>query len=438
MNLLPALSLLTSIPTLAPQESRERWTQEGLERVSAQILEEVERMRGQEFARPVKVELADKETFLQHATERIEKLMTPELVAGNEMAARLLGLIPPDMDLMETSLDVLKEQVGGFYSPGTDTFYLMDSFTGPVAKIILAHELTHALDDQLFDIDSTFMETLDNTDASFAYGAVVEGSGTSLMSQWQREHLGSDIDLEDLAEVGDMGADVLMRTPPYIWMPLLASYTRGASFLVRSDSMLTGQVKTASTEDVTRAFEEPPLSSEQVLHPEKYWDPEQRDDPRVIEFEASDLPRGFEVLYEDTLGEIHLSLVTRLDPLATPQSLAAIQLAPATNELAQGWGGDRLVVAGSDEARYMRLVTLWDTERDAAEFYGAMTMRLPSLEESVARVAELELGEGARARAAVELAYGESPDSVVLTLHFGLRRSQVRALSEGLVHRERK
>ncbi len=362
----------TSVPTTPA--AQERWTQAELEAVSEEIRVDIEKMRGMKFKRPVSVKVTDKDGFVQYMKQRQELTQSPERLARDETVAKMLGLIPHDMDLMATVEELLKEQVGGFYDPSSDTFFLMDSFKGDIAKIILAHELTHALDDQTFDIDGTLKRMNEETDAEFAFQAVVEGSGTAAMNQWTIAHL-KDIDKEALLESADIGTAGLDTAPPYLWKPLLAAYLRGEGFLTRSRAMNLS-MKPAKIEDIQRAFTEPPRSSEQILHPEKYWEGDDRDDPRVVRFDAGARPKEWEVLGEDTLGEIVLALLTtpvaKRTGLDVKNPLAIVGIA-YTNDSAAGWGGDRVILLGQGNERWLELVTVWDTAGDAQEFRDAVS-----------------------------------------------------------------
>lgn len=362
--LLSSAALVAQSEDPPPQAAADdgAWTQAELERLSESIRVEIEGLRKQEFTRPVAVEVASAEVLIDYAKKRIEKTETAESLAAEESSAKLLGLIPPGMDLLDATMELLEGQVGGFYDPDDDKFYLMETFKkGDLARVILSHELTHALDDQLWDIDGTFERVAGNSDAERAYHAVVEGSGTRTMTGWVIRNA-AKLDMSAVAEA-DFSAG-LEDAPAVLWKPLMASYMAGAAFLDKG-------VKADRDGFLARAFEEPPTSTEQVLHPELYWDAEQRDEPRRIEFDLATVVDGWDVLTEDTLGELMLALVTtpvdrRSAPDASnPMAVMALQY---TNAAATGWGGDRVILLGRGDARLLRLVTVWDTDEDAAEF----------------------------------------------------------------------
>lgn len=374
LSILPLVIALSYSAQDAPAKAPAPWTQAELESVSAKIRGDLEKMRGLEFKRPVSVKLADKKGFIEYARKRMEMSLTPERAHRDETVAKMLGLIPPDMDLLQAYEDFMKEQVGGFYDPGSDTFYLMDTFTGDLAKVILAHELTHALDDQYYDIDGTLKTLRDETDSEFAFTAVVEGSGTAAMFQWMMAHIG-EMDPASLAGAGDLGMQGLDSAPQFIWKPLLAVYLRGQIFLSRSSD-------SGRKEGVRQAFDRLPRSSEQILHPEKYWVEAKRDEPRRIEFDTTKLPADWKVLGEDTLGEIVLALVATptadRKPLDMSNQLAIMSLA-FTNPAGEGWGGDRAVLLGKGDERHLLLATVWDSPSDAQEFATACQSVFASL-----------------------------------------------------------
>jgi hypothetical protein len=428
MKYVPFLIVL-AVPFLAQGDD---WTQEELEAETAAILKDLEKMRGESFLRPVEVKVATKEDLLEYIFQRAAESYPPERMAADETIAKMLAALDPELDLMETSLALYESQVGGFYDPATDSFSLMEQFPKGIAPAILAHELDHALDDQLFDIDGTLEGLAEVTDKAAAFWCVVEGSGQNVGSMWVVQNI-DRIDFGSFAAFQAETQDGLAEAPQWLWKPLLAAYFQGSSFLVRKSGALAGSAAPAKNEDIRRAFESPPRSTEQALHPEKYWDAEHVDEPREIAFDVTEVPEGWEVLREDVLGELMLAIVT-----TTPEAREAIDLSdPATilgieftNELASGWGGDRVALLGKDDARVVRLVTVWDTDRDAAEFYGGMTHILPAVEASVD-----VLNPGGKLKSGATLEYGENGE-VILTSYYGVERRDLRKILPAIRWRE--
>lgn len=319
---------------------------------------------------------------------------------------------------------MLQDQVGGFYDPTTKTFYLMDNCPQSLAKIVLSHELGHALDDQLYDIDGTLKKLGEHSDMALAYQAVVEGSGTTLMTRWTKDHV-KLTDLFGFSKMQDEQTASMARSPMILWKPLLAAYMKGAAFLSRTESVFEGQTTFASHEDLERAFRDPPKSTEQILHPAKYWESGKRDDPVPVSQAATDalkLPSEWSVLRRDVMGEMALGVWT-IPPAkrgnVDTKDITNVLGMQFTNSAAEGWGGDEVLLLGtSSGARALRWLTVWDTPRDAAEFYGAASMVVPELEASL-----VQLAGGKKQLATAEIRYG-SEREVVIELGFGMKRAE--------------
>ncbi len=349
-----------------------------------EITPRVAELRGWEFKRPVPAGVKTPKEFIEFAKEEFETEYGQEQLNYMNQEHRLLGLMDPDLDLYESMLELLESQVGGFYDPKTEHFYMISTFNeGAMADIIMAHELTHALDDQYYQLDAMFEDARDlNSDAEFAMRAVVEGSGTSLMNLYTVQGMMkgwldmSDPDeLEQMQEMMEASSAGLEHAPPFMVMTLALPYLEGNKFLVRDSSLLSAAMKTPTSEEIDRAFREPPLSSEQVLHFEKYWDPEQRDDPRKVDLAAVSNAMGmagWELLDQDTYGELACYVVTEED-LPNLADAGAQMSATWTNEAATGWGGDTLQLYRGPEGGYMAVWgTVWDSADDAGEFSAAM------------------------------------------------------------------
>lgn len=374
--------------------------QAALEASAAAIQADIEKLRGESFKQKVPVKLADKATLLDYLAKREALETSPEREAFKEQCAKLLGLVPASLDLKKATHQFLESQVGGFYDPPTKTFYIMDTFDGDLGRVIMSHELVHALDDQLYDLDGTAKKLGEDSDQTLAYWSVCEGSGTRTMTQWMMGNA-TKLDPASLMEFQKMGMAGMEDLPPFVWKPMLAAYTCGQTFVEKStpktkkpkapkkdangDKPLDASAPKEAAKDeapaptysqqLAKAFRSPPRSTEQVLHPEKYWDEGQKDEPRRIAFDVTKLPAGWKVLGEDTLGEIGLALLTT--PLAERKgidanNLMALATLSYTGVASKGWGGDRLVLLGNGESRMLVLATVWDTEKDADEFRAAI------------------------------------------------------------------
>jgi hypothetical protein len=349
-------------------------TADSLESLARQVEPVVEELRGRKFRKPVPVALvSESEARAYFQAELLEEWPKDKVRAESRVLAHL-GLVPPATDLESLLLDVLEEQAGGYYDPKSGTFFVLQGVPQSSLAIVMAHELTHALDDQYFGIDSTLAAFSEDEDRANAYAAVVEGSGTAVMAAYvAHEMSASRLDAGALADVAasDLGrTQRLEAAPPVVRRALLGPYVLGLSFLLRGDLSKMAQLETA---DFDRAFQNPPASFEQILHPEKYWEESSLDPPvHIADLDLEGrLGRGWKSAGSGVLGELLIASLTT----GEDRDLTALVTAPAsdwTNSAATGWDGDRWELYTDGTHFVTVLATLWDTERDAQEFTAAL------------------------------------------------------------------
>jgi hypothetical protein len=339
--------------------------------MAAEVSKTVEELRGLKFKRPVPVKVVDDATARVHFKARAEKYWPEARVKIDQKVYAQLGLLPPGTDILKTLLDMLEEQAGGYYDPDSDTFYVLGDMPRSMAPLIMAHELTHALDDQHFDIDGLLGKVENDDDRQTALGSVVEGSGTLVMSVYSLREIGAGrMTLDSLMEFQQTEAgraEKLKNAPVLLQRSLVAPYVLGQSFLLRGQLM--GMMAGVKGEDLDRAFRDPPASCEQILHPEKYWDADDRDAPKPVPLRdlSAALGRGWTLAARGTIGELVLAILVGADRL----NLQGMELAMAsawTNAAASGWGGDLYHHYVNGDQAVTVLATVWDSPADAQEF----------------------------------------------------------------------
>ena len=357
----------------------------GVTRLTELIEPDVERLRGMLFKTKVPVQVVDDAQARAFFEERVTDFWPVERQEADETAYRQLGLWPTEQSMVDAILDLMEEQAGGFYDPKTDAFYVLGDMPRSAAPIIIAHELTHALDDQYYDLDGQIEALLDDTDRAAAYGAVVEGSGTVIMTRYMSDMI--DEDVISLTSLGEMQAneavqgEALANAPAYLSRSLLFSYVMGMHFLLEGKGALAiGDLDPA---EIDRAFRDSPQSSEQILHPERYW--VEKDEPRPVTLPdlSATLGPGWSLRRGDSMGEMLLPLLTGGGRIDTK---SAEMMSPSawTGLPTVGWGGDRWQLYEAPAAgaaggthggkRYVTLLaTLWETDQDAQEFEDALT-----------------------------------------------------------------
>jgi hypothetical protein len=361
------------LATLAlAQAPASRLTQAEADTAVAAVLPDLQSIRGIAFKHAVPVTVIDDAKARAYALARFRR-MTPETkIRADETVYRLLGLVPKDLDVLKTLLDVLEEQAGGFYDPGTKSFYLLDDMPKDMTKLLAVHEMTHALEDQRYDIDGRLAKVADDDDAAFAVSAVAEGSATLAAAVYVANAVKSgSLDPERIARVGDtLKTERLNAMPEALRRQLVGPYILGMTFLARgsAERVSAGFPKS----DVDAAWAHPPRSSEQILHPEKYWDPKLRDDPKPVTIPNPSriLGAGWTRAGAGVLGELTLgSLVGASTPDAAGLTAGGT---PWTNAAASGWGGDRFELWTKGADAVVLVATVWDTVKDAKEFVAAL------------------------------------------------------------------
>jgi hypothetical protein len=226
---------------------------------------------------------------------------------------------------------------------------------GADARITFAHEYTHALQDQHFGLKQLAPDHPDNFDRNLAVHAIMEGDAVLTQFAWARDALTKE-ELQSLGQGGDADAG-LKAAPLVLREELLFLYTDGFQ-LVRKLYSAGGYPS------VDAAFKDPPTSTEQVLHPEKYAARE-ASTPVQLPSLAPSLGGDWRELGSNVMGELETRVLLEqfLDP-------------PTAQKAAAGWGGDRFTVLTDGTRGALALRTLWDTPPDAQEFFAAYTRSL--------------------------------------------------------------
>jgi hypothetical protein len=165
----------TAFAAQGAAQEEERWSQAELETLARRVEREVETLRGKKFVRPITVRIVNRGDLQAYVKRRWELTSSPARMAADQTIAKLLGLISPETDLLAETAQLFEEQAKGFYDPGEKSFCIMESVPRRLAGPVLSHELTHALDDQVFGLDGPLIALAENTDAAIAYLSVVEG-----------------------------------------------------------------------------------------------------------------------------------------------------------------------------------------------------------------------------------------------------------------------
>lgn len=273
------------------------------------------------------------------------------------------GFIPKNFPLQTFLLNLLTDQVAGLYDPKTKSFFIADWIPPLEQKPVMAHELTHALDDQYFHLQKWQKAAESNDDASMARDAVAEGSATASMMDYMFAGLHVSVrqmpDISPFIESG-MASELtkdpnIAKAPIFIRDELLFPYLDGAVFTQQFLKANSGWT------DFKKVFENPPVSTQQILHPNLYL---QGVKPRVVTLPhlGSAIPHGWKKLDENVVGEFSLAELFK-------QFLGEDQ----AKKFSPMWAGDRYALFENKESKDTLLIILYglDNADDASKFYSA-------------------------------------------------------------------
>lgn len=329
------------------------------------IARETAELRGLPPLAEIDDRLLSQEELLALMPVLIAEGTDPEALAADARSLAALGLIPEDLDLVDLSIRLLGEQAAGFYDPVTDEMIVLTDGDFGSEEYYYAHEVMHALQDAHLDPLDLMEETeSDNGDEALALIALYEGDAvvTSTAYLENYPHIAFDLLRDAQAEF-----PVLDEAPGAIAVALVFPYFAGEAFVSR----LYDEGGWAA---VDAAYSDLPISTEQILHPQKYLE---RDWPVTVALPAPEavLGDGWRSVDEDTLGELQIGLLlANLGPGEGINSITgAIALPEAARNAAAGWDGDRFALwedASGQEVLVWR--SAWDTPQDARAFSRAL------------------------------------------------------------------
>jgi hypothetical protein len=294
----------------------------------------------------------------ENLKEQIDEEYSPS--EGKEDATELwiMRLIDdPSIDLYQLQIDLLGEQVLGYYDIKKKELFVRNDEQplDPEAQETLAHEFVHSLQDEYYDLQKLRPENSHNSDRDAGVTALVEGDATVSGLLYAQKYMSQEDFQKLLAGSETSSTTELDKAPAYIRESLLFPYSQGVEFALA----LYQQGGFAA---LNRALADPPQSSEQILHPDKYL-AAKRDAPLPVTLPplTDTLGTGWTLDDYDTLGEFDLGMMLKTQGVDDPEAVA-------------GWGGARYAYykSDSDTGGLVIMGTRWDTTKDAGEFDTAL------------------------------------------------------------------
>ncbi len=320
-----------------------------------QICSRVEKIRGLRFTEtPSFVEVSEKVLRLYILEEFVEESRTGEIEADRKLLVAL-GLLSPEEDLVSILLDVLTEQIIGTYNTEEKLITIVKgkNLSELTDELTVAHEVTHALQDQIFNLkEPPLRNDAYTSDTDLAIESLLEGDAMSTMIEYAKTYIEPEVFLRSQLESSEFSPSKLDEAPLYIRKSILFPYEAGLDFVTRLSQQ-------ADTHAVNRAFSDPPLSTEQILIPDKYL--YQRDNPVSVELQdiSETLGKGWKLINEDTMGTFDIKIWFEL----YDESFAS-------EYVSNGWGGNAVqYYEGPSDGFVVINKFTWDTRTDAEEFY---------------------------------------------------------------------
>jgi len=322
-------------------------------RMVADAVPKIEKAVGLTFKTPPKVEKRSKDEVRQFLENKFNEESPAREIASLERAYKRLGMLPDSLALRTFMLELLAEQVVGYYDPATKILYIVDGAPNEMISVTVGHELIHALQDQYLDLDSIQKIEGDN-DRQVAAQSVIEGQATyeQLQAMMGGGNIATQLPggwdrMREVIRESQSSMPIFAGAPTLIQETLIFPYLSGAEFIRRFEGQRPGTVP----------FGDMPQSTEQVLHESSYFGT--RDTPTAVVLPPLD---GATLVYQNNLGEFE----TRLFLFQHLQDQAAAARGAA------GWDGDRYALFSTNGGEGVAWITTWDSAVDSGEFFDLM------------------------------------------------------------------
>lgn len=273
-----------------------------------QTLDELARLSSLRVRRPVEYDLISREKVNEYLKQRVKDEIKPEELRAEELTLKKFGFVPRDFNLLDATVDLLTEQAAAFYDFRKKKLFIADWASSSMQQAALVHELAHALADQNFNLEKFIKAAGKSDDGSMARVAVMEGQASWLMSEFMARKMGQSLaNSPALLEMMSRGAELadsqypeFAKAPLYVRETLIFPYTKGMLFQ-QAVFQKSGQA------GFSEIFRRPPVSTQQILHPEKYFSNLAPASPEVPEPPGS----GLKKLAEGSIGELDHSILLR-------------------------------------------------------------------------------------------------------------------------------
>jgi hypothetical protein len=322
-----------------------------------EVLREVSEITGLPIKGPLHKQVINRAEVRKYLTERLHTEMTPAELHVQEATLRAFGLVSPDFNLENFLLSFYTEQAAGFYDPRRKTMFIADWPTAGEQRLALAHELTHALQDQNFDLEKFLHARKDDDDATNARQALVEGYATGAMMQ----QLVAPAELANLPSLEPLMRQVVHQqfeeypafsgAPFFLRLQALFPYMEGLGFIQRG-------LQEGGWKRLNSLYADPPSATKEIFEPAVYFN-KQPLSPVALPQPAPlrNVP-GLRLLAENVLGE--LGYYSLLGQLISEDEASSV---------GRGWLADRYILYESGQQYALVARTRWTSSEIALAFF---------------------------------------------------------------------
>jgi hypothetical protein len=323
------------------------------------IAEELTQISGMPLRHAVPCDFITKAKVNEFLNKRVKEEEKPEEIRAEELTLKKFGLVPQDFDLAKTTVDLLTEQAAAFYDYDRKKLFITESTSSEPQEPVLAHELSHAIADQNFNLGKYIKQGRKSDDGSTARLAVMEGQATWLMSEYLAKRNGQSLKtspelLAAMSTVSDSGGEqfpVFDKAPLYLRLTLVFPYTKGMLFQ-------HAVVQRDGNDAFAEVFRHPPASTQQIMHPDKYFASLKPTDPALPDPKL----HGYKGLVGGSLGELEHQIL--LEQFGGKEEAA---------DLAPHWRGCNFELLENKKAGRVVLlyVAEWDSDESARRYFAA-------------------------------------------------------------------
>lgn len=284
-----------------------------------------------------------------YIADLVEKEYTAEQAAKDELFIRLMGYSDRKLDLKEIRKTILVGNAGGLYNEKTKELVVSEDYRNInlINSMVIAHELRHAIQDEHFNLSNILGKYSYFDDRELAVLSAVEGDAALVMvlvNEFSPEVISSTLSSDVLLSFSPIGNTAqLSRMPGIIRHQLTMPYIYGLRFT----NTILGKKK---WKGVNKLLESLPESTEQVLHPDKYF---KKEKPMAVSIDYR--PQGYDLFHTGVIGEYYLNILLNARDNYT--------------DFAYGWGGDFFHIYKKEAAYFLIWKSVWDEEKFCSKFY---------------------------------------------------------------------